>query len=242
MRIALIDDEELQLQTTRFKLTSVLDTLGIETSAIDVFSSGEDFLGVWSSGSYDIILLDIYMNGLNGVNVARKIREQDTDTILVFCTSSNEFASESYEVDAKYYLQKPVSEEKITAMLKRLNLSKLERNRTIALPDGYRTILRHIIYTEYSNHYVTFHIKDSKPHSVYMSHAEAEKMLLHYKPFCCINKGCIVNFAMVQALESNAFRMQNGIIIPIARRRYKEVHDSYKNFHFEILNAEVSSL
>lgn len=242
MRIALVDDEELQLNTTYAKLSSVLVTLGIETQKIDCFSSGEAFLEAWARGAYDIIILDIYMKEQDGVAVARKIREQDTDVILAFCTISNEFASESYEVDAKYYLQKPVSEEKLSTMLKRLDLSKLERNRTICLPDGYRCLLRHIVFTEYSNHNVIFHIKDSQPHSVYMNHSEAEKILLHYKPFCSINKGCIVNFGMVNALEGNSFLMQNGEVVPISRRRYKEVHAAYTKFHFETLDEEVNSL
>ncbi len=242
MRIALVDDEELQLHTTYTKLSSVLESLRIETQKIDCFSSGEALLHAWSLGAYDIIILDIYMDGKNGVDIARKIRETDHEVILAFCTSSNEFASESYEVDARYYLQKPVSEEKLTSMLKRLNLSKLERNRTICLPDGYRCLLRQIIFTEYSNHTVIFHINGSSPHSVYMNHSDAEKILLHYKTFCCINKGCIVNFSMVQSLETNAFVMQNGEVVPIARRRYKEVRDAYTNFHFEMLDKEEADL
>ncbi len=242
MRIALVDDEKLQLDNTYTKLTSVLAALGIETQKIDCFSSGEEFLAAWVASAYDIIILDIYMIGQNGVEVAKKIREQDADVILAFCTTSNEFASESYEVNARYYLQKPISEEKLLSMLKRLDLSKLERNRTITLPDGYRCLLRHIIFTEYSNHTVTFHIKDSQPHGVYMNHSEAEAMLLHYKPFCCINKGCIVNFGMVEALNANEFCMANGEVVPISRRRYKDVRDAYTNYHFETLDEEVNSL
>ncbi len=242
MRIALVDDEKLQLDTTYNHLTSVLTSLGIETQKIDCFSSGEEFLAAWSTNAYDIIILDIYMTGQSGVDVAKKIREQDENAILAFCTTSNEFASESYEVNARYYLQKPVSEEKLSSMLKRLDLAKLERNRTITLPDGYRCLLRSIIFTEYSNHTVTFHIKDSKPHSVYMNHSDAETMLLHYKPFCSINKGIIVNFGMVDSLSANEFRMQNGDIVPISRRRYKEVRDAYTTYHFEKLDEEVSSL
>ncbi len=242
MRIALVDDERIQLDSTYTKLAAVLATLRIETQKIDCFSSGEEFLAAWSAGAYDIIVLDIYMTGQNGVEVAKKVREQDTDVVLAFCTTSNEFASESYEVNARYYLQKPVSEEKLSNMLKRLDLSKLERNRTITLPDGYRCLLRQIIFTEYSNHTVTFHIKDSQPHSVYMNHSEAEAMLLHYKAFCSINKGCIVNFGMVDSFNANEFTMQNGEVVPISRRRYKDVRDAYTNYHFEMLDEEDGSL
>ncbi len=242
MKIALIDDEEFQLHTTYTKLTSVLATLGLSTQSVDCYSSGEAFLKHWTRGAYDIVILDIYMDGITGVDVAKRMREDDEDVILAFCTTSNEFASESYEVNAKYYLQKPVSEEKFSTMFKRLDLTKLERNRVVSLPDGFRCMLRQIIFTEYSNHTVTFHIKEQEPHKVYMNHSDVEKMLLHYKPFCSINKGCIVNFGMVEAMDSGAFTMQNGEVVPISRRRYKEVQEAYTNYRFEILDEEVDAL
>ncbi len=242
MRIALVDDDERLLCTLQTMLRSALEGLRIEVNQLDCFSSGEALLEVWQPGAYDIILLDIYMNEQTGIDVARTIREQDNDTVLAFCTSSNEFASESYEVGAGYYLQKPVSQEKLTTMLKRLDLSRIERSRVIRLPDGFPCLLRQIIFTEYSNHYVLFHIKDSQPHSVYMSHGEAEKLLLHYRNFSCINKGCIVNFAMVQKLTPNAFLMQNGETVPISRRRYKEVQESYTQYRFRQLDEEVTSV
>ncbi len=238
MRIALVDDEPLQLKTTYDMLLSALQALRIDVKCVDPYFCGQMLLAAWQPGSYDIILLDIYMEHQNGVEVARKIRQQDKDVVLAFCTSSNEFASESYEVGAGYYLQKPVSEEKLIAMLRRLDLSKIERSRTICLPDGFKCLLRRILYTEYSNHSVTFHIHDSEPHSVYMNHSDAEKLLLHYKQFCSINKGCIVNFSMVRRLSGSEFLMKNGQLLPISRRRLKEVSESYTRYHFEQMDEE----
>ncbi len=239
MRIALVEDEPVLLQNLYAALAAALEKSGAETGGISSFSSGEDFLKAWQPGGFDIIILDIYMKGLSGIDVARRIRETDADVALAFCTSSNAFASESYEVGAGYYLQKPISEEKIAAMLKRLDLSRLRRRRFVRLPDGTRCLARQIIFTEYSNHYVTFHISGSSAHVVYMSHGQAEELLLHDRQFCCINKGCIVNLAMVRDLTENAFRMEGGETVPIARRRYKEVRESYTRFRFEQLDQEV---
>ncbi len=239
MNIALVDDEAIQLKTVHAMLKNALATLGIAYRKIDTFTSGAAFLSAWQPRSYDLILLDIYIDEENGVDVARKLRERDEEVILAFCTSSNEFATESYEVNAAYYLQKPISEEKVLGMLKRLNLSKLERNRTVVLPDGFRCLLRHILYTEYQNHNVVFYLLKGEPHSVYMNHADAEALLLHYKNFRQINKGCLVNFAMVKRMTDNAFVMENGEILPISRRRSKEIAEAYTQYHFEKMNAEV---
>ncbi len=240
MRIALVDDELSQLQTLHAMLRASLDKLGVVYESIDTFSSAGEFLPGWQRGRYDVILLDIYMGPANGVLLARQIRESDPEVALAFCSSSNEFASESYEVGAAYYLQKPVTAEKLEAMLKRLDLTRLQHSRTLRLPDGYLCLLRRILYTEYSNHSVTFHLSGAEPHSVYMKHAEAEELLLRYGNFGCINKGCIVNYAKVRKLTENAFVMEGGAVLPISRRRYKEISQAYTKYHFERMEEEVS--
>ncbi len=240
MKIALVDDEEYQLNILKEAIALSFSELNIEAERIDTFSSGEDFLAGFEKGSYDFIVLDIYMGSISGIEVAQRIRRVDTDVALAFCTSSNEFASETYEVAAKYYLNKPISQDKVTKMLARFNLASIERNRSIKLPDGFRVPLRQIVYTEYNNHSVSFHILDTPPRSFYMTQGEAETMLLAHKGFCVANKGCIVNFAQVARVEAGAFVMHNGNTVPIPRRRFKEIENEYMKYRFDRLNAEVS--
>ncbi len=238
MTIALIDDEAVHLDALKTALNDALGDLGLDAETIDCFDKPDRFLFALEADRYDIIILDIYMDEVHGIDVARKIREKDPHVALAFCTSSNEFATESYEVDARYYLQKPISKEKVTTMLKRFNLSAIERNRAIRLPDGYRLPLRHILYTEYQNHTVTFRISGQKPHTVYMNQGDAEKLLLAHKDFCVINKGCIVNFSAVKRLEDSAFLMKSGDVLPIARRRLKEIEAAYTAYLFEKMDGE----
>ncbi len=86
---------------------------------------------------------------------------------------------------------------------------------------------------------VTFHIRDMSPRSFYMTQGEAEAILLAHKGFCVVNKGCIVNFAQVKSVSANAFDMQNGDAVSVARRRFKEIENEYMKYRFDILNAEV---
>ncbi len=158
---------------------------------------------------------------------------------LVFCTSSNEFAGDSYEVDAKYYLQKPISKDKVAAMLKRFNLAAIEHNRTIRLPDGFRVPLRHIIYTDYVNHSVEFYIRGQKPHTLRANQSDVEALLLNHKGFSVISKGCIVNFAQVRSISTNEFVIINGESVPIARRRFKEIEAAYTAYLFKKMDVEV---
>ena len=96
LRIAIVDDDA-QMRT---RLRDCLNDLLGNSAGIAVFPSGEDFLAGWEAGRFDVILLDIFMESLTGMDVARKIRETDGQVKLVFCTTSNEFASESYTICA----------------------------------------------------------------------------------------------------------------------------------------------
>ncbi len=240
MNIALVDDEQFQLNILSEMLASALKALGMDDGHIDRYPDPQVFLDGFEAGKYDIIILDIYMNGLMGVDAARRIREKDEDVSLAFCTSSNDFASQSYEVNASDYLQKPITEEKVARMLTRFNLARIERNRSIRLPDGFKLPLRSIIFTEYQNHSVMFHIQGQMPRTVRASQGDIEALLIPHKGFYVINKGCIVNFAQVKAIEPGAFQMQNGECVPIARRRYKELEGAYTQYLFDKMMKEVS--
>ncbi len=239
MRIAIIDDEDIYLNQLYDTVTTELSTQGIVAQQIDRFHSADDFLAAFQPQKYHVIFLDIYIDNRNGVDVARKIRETDQNVTLVFCTTSNEFAAQSYEVDARYYLQKPITQEKVAAMLKRVNFLQLERKQAILLPDGFRCLLHSIIYTNYINHNVVFYFEKGEPHNVYMSHADAEKLLLTHSEFFTINKGNIVNLAMVEQITKNAFQMKNGELLPISRRRYKDVAAAYAAYQFKKMESNM---
>ena len=97
MRVAFPDDDPNELKILHTYFNDLTDS---STISIDNFSSGEEFLSRFTAGLYDLVVLDIFMGDLTGVDVARKIRETEHNVRLVFCTTSNDFASESYEVAA----------------------------------------------------------------------------------------------------------------------------------------------
>lgn len=240
MKIALVDDEQAELDHIYQLLKSQL-AFAENTLKIDTFSSGTAFLEAWAPGSYDLLILDIYMDRTDGIAVARQVRKTDSNIRLVFCTSSNEFASESYEVCAHYYLCKPVTQQGMTAMLERLNLAAYERERQLPLPDGQKVILHNIIYTEYFNHIVTIYNQTGAAVQTRISQKEMEQLLCRYPYFCCCSRGIIVNFHAVQKYSADTFWLNNGQTVPISRRRSKEVIDAYTHFLFEKMRAEVKN-
>lgn len=233
MKIALVDDtlEELEI------LTSIING-ELPHADVSTFSDGESFLKAWADNSYDLILLDIYMEKMLGVDVARKVRETDEDVRIVFCTTSNEFASESYEVGANYYLQKPVSTTSFQRMLKMIRLDNYELNRFITLPDGQRIVLRNITYTEYYNHSIIIHSKKRADLQTRMSQTEWEALLAKYNFLYNCSKGIVVNFHEVERQENGMFIMKNQTTVPISRRKSKDALEAFAQFRFDKMRKE----
>lgn len=228
MKIALVDDTPQELE-----IISDIVRQELPHATISIFSNGESFLDAWKNNSYDLILLDIYMEEMLGVEVAQKIRETDSDVRIVFCTTSNEFASESYEVGANYYLQKPVSATSFQRMLQMIRLDDYEENRFITLPDGQRIVLRNITYTEYYNHSIIIHSKKRADLQTRMSQTEWEGLLSEHRFLCSCSKGIVVNFFEVDRIADGMFLLHNGESVPISRRKAKDMAEAFAHFRFE---------
>ena len=140
MRIAIVDDDIRMYECLQTYFGELLGS----SAELTYFKSGEDFLRTWQPDAFELIVLDIFMDKLTGMDVAREIRKTDSDVRIAFGTTSNEFASESYEVNACYYLHKPFDRERVKAMLDRIDLAQVEKERTIQLPDGKSVVLRDI--------------------------------------------------------------------------------------------------
>lgn len=233
MRIALVDDTPEELRILSKTLQNEMPDAFVST-----YSNGKDFLADWEQNSYDLILLDIYMDKLLGIDVARTVRETDSDVRIVFCTTSNEFASESYEVGANYYLQKPVSSASFQRMLQVIRLADYELNRFITLPDGQKIVLRNITYTEYYNHTIIIHSKKRADLQTRMSQTEWEALLSEHKFLYSCSKGVVVNFHEVERTETGMFILQNGVSVPISRRKAKDTLEAFAQFRFEKMRKE----
>lgn len=230
MRIAIVDDDSFQLTFLYNLIKMELSSISQKEHQIDTYESGVRFLKEWTPNTYDLVVLDILMDHLTGIEVAHKIRETDSHVRLAFCTSSNEFASESYEVNAQHYLLKPITKDSISKLFQRLKLDDMEQERILRLPDGHQVILRNIIYTEYSNHVVTFYVRNEAPYRLRISQTETENLLLPHGFFLSPTKGITVNMHAITEISEGTLILCDGTKIMIARRKLKEIKDMYVAF------------
>ncbi len=199
---------------------------------LDSFSSAESFLFHYAEKKdYDILLLDIEMGEKNGIELAREIRQGNDTVQLVFITGFPDFVMEGYEVSALHYLMKPVSEEKLYAVLARAvkNLTKTEQvllfqidGESVRIPTG------EIYAVEAFAHAVTLTTKQGN-HKVNMSISEVEKLLK--EGFVRCHRSYIVNLKYVRRITRTAVVMDNGIEVPLSRNSYQSVNQAFISYY-----------
>ena len=116
MRIAIVEDIAEERKLLRSRLETQFETRGIYAELVE-FENGEDFLAAAKECSFPILFLDIYMSGENGVEVAKELREFDSDCLLIFTTTSVDHALDGFKVRAMQYLVKPYEEAELTKLI-----------------------------------------------------------------------------------------------------------------------------
>ena len=239
MRIAIVDDLIAERERLIEMLTAELHATHTDIHKLDTFESAESFLEKWADDAYDLVLLDIYMGGATGVEAARKIRQTDDNVHLVFCTTSNEFASESYALGISYYLHKPYSADDLRRMIRKVRPADYELTRYVLLPDGQKLLLRAVTYTQYDNHVISIFRKQGAPLSVRMSQGAFEELVADAEFIVPCSKGLTVNLYEVERIEESDFLMKDGSFVPISRRKLKEVQKLYDAFLFRKMRKEM---
>lgn len=236
MRIAIADDLSADAEKLREFICRWAQEQGIFlVPAPAVFESGESLLAGFAPDTFDVVFLDIYMSGMTGMEAAKKIREQDNICQLIFTTTTREFAVDSYDVAAAFYLVKPYSYEKLAQALTRCGAELLEQNQCVMVPGaaGQQPLLLHrITHTEYCGRCVEVHTTSGEKITVPMRQADFAALLLDYPYFCDCTRGVLVNFEQVEELLADRFLLKNGTAVPISRLKYQKVREQFLAFTY----------
>ena len=154
LKIAICDDEEVQRVMLETYLKEWAESKGIVLDAIH-FCDAESFLFSWEEDKdYDLLLLDIEMNHINGMQLAMQLRAQGYDVPILFITGYDSYMSQGYEVSALHYLLKPVQKEKLFGVLDKLERrKKVEKKFLFKTEEGILSIAsENIWYVEAFGH------------------------------------------------------------------------------------------
>lgn len=221
LHIAIVEDEEKE----RAHLKDCLNYLAEKEKVIfqvTEFPSGRAFLGDYKP-VYDIVLMDIEMPGMDGMETARALRKMDTATILIFVTNMVQYAINGYEVDAMNYILKPVSKFDFAMKMGRaISRSTKRMDESIQVKtakETYKVRLASIKYLEVSGHYVIYHTTDGD-FSEYITLKEAEKKVsMDYLVRC--HRCFLVNLGYISSVKGDMVYVGNEEL-PISRPQKKD--------------------
>lgn len=202
MRIAIVDDE----LSMRQQLTEYVHRYAEDNAArmeITTFPSGDALLSQ-KDAEYDVILFDIDMPGTNGIDTARKLRETDERTVILFITNIAQYAINGYEVDAVDYIIKPIGYYDFSLKFgKAIRRAKLLKPQSIWLntTEGrVRLLVEEILYIEANAHYLIYCTAD-RQYRVRGSLQEHETEMAAYR-FSRIQRSFLVNLAKVKKISA----------------------------------------
>ena len=162
---------------------------------VDIFESAEEFLFKSDEAAYDLIFLDIYIKQANGMDLAAQLREKGDSCALIFVTSSDAFAVASYDVQAAYYLLKPLDINKLTKVLSSIQIKCAQDTRYIEVICD-RTLLRvpvkTILYADTFHNAVQLHT-DAGVLRTYLTFQKFEELIHDLPCFLSCYRGCLVN-------------------------------------------------
>lgn len=227
-KIAICDD----LESDRDYLKDLLNKWANDYSHllnVDTFSSAESFLFHYEEAKdYDILLLDIEMGLMDGVSMAKKIRQDNDAVQIIFITGYSDYIAEGYEVNALHYLMKPVKEEKLFSVLERA-IEKISKNDVVLNMDSANGMVRVPIYqirfAEVFGNYVTIHANDDVVAKMTLN--EIEKLL--DERFYRVGRSVIVNLNEVSRVTKTEIKLLDGTSIHLPRGAYDGVNRAIIN-------------
>ena len=201
------------------------------------FHSPLDLLSEIEKGMcFDALFLDILMPGENGIDVAKEIREYDTNVRIIFLTSSPEFAIESYDVDAYFYKLKPILEEPFVRLMDAV-VAECQKNEkkyiVLKCKNGITRIdLDKLRYCEVMGHTLLLHMEDGKVYERVGSLDELSEQLNTYDCFIRPHRSFLINMDFVQNISCKSILMNDDTQIPIPHGKYSEVKEKFLEYMF----------
>ena len=231
MRIAICDDQKNERQ----KMIEALH-LVINHFSTDEFDNGSALLKSHAKNPYDLILLDILMPGMNGMDTAASLRKNDSKTPIIFMSTSAEFGVQSYRVLAFDYLLKPIDQEQLKGCMKRLFSQTEKKKQSLTITyKGTRIdiLLSNIQYLESNLRKVIFTLSENTEIEVIGKLTDFEPYLLEHG-FCRCHKSYLVNIEHIDRINDDLFYLTSGKTVKISRAYLQSAKKAYFEYIFSV--------
>ena len=238
MTIAIVDDSSKDLSLLYEYICRYCSEHKIHVQ-VKEFTNEGTFLRTLKTEQYSLVFLDIFMQSLNGIQIAKEIKKLNPKCQIIFSTSSREHAVKAFRLHALDYLVKPYTYAQLEDALNRFEKVAAKFAHYIELKEGrYQTriLITDIMYVDYHNHYIQVHTTSSVIRS-YMSFGEFSPLLAPYGQFLWCYRNCMVNMDYVESWDDNDFILKNEERIPIFKSQRRGIIQAYSNYIFDYVNG-----
>ena len=227
MRIAICDSDIKCAEKTKNMIYDYADKRRLDL-LVEIYDSSHALLE--SRNNYLLIILEYYINGLNGLETAKHLRRKNCRSTIMFLSAYTDFVFESFGVMPYRFLLKPQEQKSLFAALDEFFFHP-HTHRPLWVRSGSDTFClraNDIFYLEADNKNCLIALRENKVHcKKTMAHVYEGLPKSH---FCKINRAYVVNFNYITGYNKESIRLVNGKTLYVSRNYYKSFKDEYKNF------------
>lgn len=246
IRVAICDDQESCLKEARHAVDSYFQRRPDLSASVSEFRSSSAFLEkARRGGGWDIVILDIYMPGVNGMDAARLLRQGKKHTEIIFMSVSPDYAVDAFSLDAVHYVLKPLSEKLFDEAMDRALKAFTRNDRAqmlLSLEGGtvQRIYIDSILYIESVGYKRVVHTsagdyeETRKTLTAFLNELEKAAPGQFMQPY----RGYIVNLNEIRSVSPDNITMQNGSTILIKRGDFRRIRNLFFEWMFASPDAE----
>ena len=230
-RIAICEDEKNILDFECSLVKDWADKRSMSRNVqLDSYISAENFLfEIEDKEAYDVLIFDIQMKDMNGMELAKKLRARGCDSTIIFITGVPDYAIEGYEVGAVRYILKPVKPDVLCTLLDAAFEERKKKTEDYFVlgqgADLERIAMDKILYIEARGHYV--YMKGMDFEREWKSSFSDASVAFEGKNFFCLRRGLLVNLSHISRISRTDCILDNGESLPVARGVYKDLNDAF---------------
>ena len=238
LRTAIVEDQKPDAERLERLLKKAF---GEEEILCRRFVCGDDFLKEFPGEGYQVVFLDICMEGTNGIETARQLRAADPELLIVFVTSSPEYVWDAFPVHPFDYLLKPYAEEKILHLAEELRRVLCRKEPELEVRVARQVVhlpLVRIHYAAAQNHIVRV-VTDDGEYRATANFAQVEQQLKTRPGFLVCNRGVIINMDKVLRFDGDCIEMLDGARLPLRQKDKNSLLAQFTQYQFRYMQRKL---
>ena len=242
LKIAICDDEKREIETVKENLRIYFESHPELSAEIYEYSSALELLSqIENQGGFDVLLLDIFLPGIHGIEAARQLREDKHNCQIIFLTTSRDYAVEAFAVNAVHYILKPYAvPDFFDAMDKAVGKAAENNKQYLSIfnrGNVYAIDLKAVLYVESINHSQFVYSLNEPPIELRTTMSELFETLSHTGcDFYRVGKADIVNLKQIRQLSAKEVVFNGGKRLPLPRGAFNKLKDAFMLALFEGVN------